>query len=158
MTRTILKRVAASALLSAATAPCFLALPAAAQSYTVLHSFDGSDGQTPHGLVQPGGGDRNFYGTTSSGGATNNGTVFMITPGGTLTTLHSFGEIWSDGAHPNAGVVFASDGNFYGTTSSGRSSGFGTRPQSPSSTRPATTRRILQSALGPSRLHPTFPN
>src|ERR1035437_5010146 len=126
MTRTILKRVAASALLSAATAPCFLALPAAAQSYTVLHSFDGSDGQTPHGLVQPGGGDRNFYGTTSSGGATNNGTVFMITPGGTLTTLHSFGEIWSDGAHPNAGVVFASDGNFYGTTSDGPSRNLGT--------------------------------
>jgi len=43
----------------------------------------------PHaGLVQ--GTDGNFYGTTSSGGASTFGTVFTITPTGTLTTLHDF--------------------------------------------------------------------
>jgi len=40
------------------------------------------------------GSDGNFYGTTSLGGASDTlagyGTVFTITPAGTLTTLHSF--------------------------------------------------------------------
>ena len=42
------------------------------------------------------------------------GTVFKITPSGTLTTLYSFAG--SDGACPQAGLVKATDGNFYGTT------------------------------------------
>ena len=68
------------------------------------------------GLVQ--GTDGNFYGTTSEGGANGYGTVFKITPSGTLTTLHSFDV--TDGAYPYAGLVQATDGNFYGTTSRGR--------------------------------------
>ena len=40
-------------------------------------------------------------------------TVFKITPGGTLTTLHSFRQGTS--YYPNAGLVQATDGNFYGT-------------------------------------------
>jgi uncharacterized repeat protein (TIGR03803 family) len=57
----------------------FLALPADAQPYTVLHAFVGSDGQNPEaGLIQ--GSDLNFYGTTDSGGTIGYGTVFMITP------------------------------------------------------------------------------
>ena len=67
-------------------------------------------------LVQAG--DGNFYGTTSSGGNDTCvlacGTVFKITPSGTLTTLHSFSQ--SDGAQPFAGLVQANDGNLYGTT------------------------------------------
>jgi len=35
------------------------------------------------------GADGNFYGTTESGGAHILGTVFKMTAGGTLTTLHS---------------------------------------------------------------------
>ena len=65
--------------------------------------------------------DGNFYGTTTNGGANNCnspcGTVFKITPAGTLTTLHSFAG--TDGASPFAGLVQAGDGNFYGTTHSG---------------------------------------
>src|ERR1700685_1041514 len=57
---------------------------------TTLHNFDMADGAAPQaGLVQ--GTDGNFYGTTSAGGPNGNyGTVFKITPGGTLTTLYSF--------------------------------------------------------------------
>lgn len=83
---------------------------------TVLHSFNGTDGEKSLGaLVQ--GTDGNFYGTTSFGGANANygGTVFKITPTGTLTTLHSFGSGDSTGA--SAGLIQATDGNFYGTTS-----------------------------------------
>ena len=84
---------------------------------TTLHSFDSSDGVEPwHGLVQAS--DGNFYGTTEYGGTYGWGTVFKITPSGTLTTLHSFCAQTgcTDGAKPLAGLVQATDGNFYGTT------------------------------------------
>jgi uncharacterized repeat protein (TIGR03803 family) len=85
---------------------------------TTLHSFDGTDGENLYaGLVQ--GTDGNFYGTTTYGGAYGYwyGTVFKITPAGVLATLHSFDG--NDGEVPYAGVVQATDGNFYGTTYSG---------------------------------------
>ena len=95
-----------------------------------------ADGNQPSaGLVQAT--DGNFYGTTFSGGANNNcvggaltrcGTVFKITPGGMLTTLHSFcAEAGcADGATPDAGLVQATDGNFYGTAEQGGANGAGT--------------------------------
>jgi len=96
---------------------------------TTLHSFAGSDGANPYaGLVQAS--DGNFYGTTENGGANNCapyygcGTVFKITSSGALTTLHSFAR--SDGAYPGAGLVQASDGNFYGTTYVGGTNNYGT--------------------------------
>ena len=88
---------------------------------TTVYSFGGTDGAHPGaGLVQAT--DGNFYGTTAEGGAHNNchdgcGTVFKVTPGGTLTSLHSFN--YSDGAYPFAALLQASDGNFYGTTAGG---------------------------------------
>ncbi len=92
-----------------------------------LHRFAGSDGALPYaGLVQAS--DGNFYGTTYVGGANGGGTVFKITPSGTLTTLYSFcsQSNCSDGGYSNAGLVQASDGNFYGTTFEGGANGAGT--------------------------------
>jgi uncharacterized repeat protein (TIGR03803 family) len=65
-----------------------------------------------------------FYGTVIAGGAKGDGTVFKITPGGTLTTLHNFDG--TDGANPVATLVQASDGKFYGTTFNGGANGLGT--------------------------------
>ena len=48
------------------------------------------------------------------GGANNRGTVFQITSAGALTTLHSF--TGADGANPEAALMQATDGSFYGTT------------------------------------------
>jgi uncharacterized repeat protein (TIGR03803 family) len=82
---------------------------------TTLHSFDSTDGEGPGvALIQAT--DGNLYGTTASGGADATypfGTVFKITPSGTLTTLHSF-----DGTHGENpdGLVQATNGNLYGTT------------------------------------------
>jgi len=81
---------------------------------STLLSFDGANGSEPWGgLVQ--GRDGSFYGTTSFGGAYGFGTVFRMTPTGTLTTLHSFGPD-SDGAVPQAGLTLGTDGLLYGTT------------------------------------------
>jgi uncharacterized repeat protein (TIGR03803 family) len=89
-----------------------------AQNFTTLASFTGTDGIAPIGtLVQ--GNDGNFYGTTSSGGVNGNfGTVFTVTPDGTLTTLYSFCSQTdcTDGANPQGALVLAKNGNFYGTT------------------------------------------
>jgi uncharacterized repeat protein (TIGR03803 family) len=57
-----------------------------------------------------------LYGTTKGGGPANCGTIYKITPDGTLTTLYSF-TCGSDGANPVAKLTLGSDGNFYGTTS-----------------------------------------
>jgi len=94
---------------------------------TTLYSFGTAtnDGSTPDcGVAQAS--DGNLYGTTYSGGASNLGTVFKITTGGTLTTLYQFSSSGGDGAHPFAPPVQGSDGNFYGTTSQGGSAGYGT--------------------------------
>jgi uncharacterized repeat protein (TIGR03803 family) len=89
------------------------------------------DGALPYGaLVQ--GTDGNFYGTTEFGGANSNcpdycsgyGSVFKITPTGTLTTLYNFctQSNCADGWGPVGGLIQATDGNFYGTTGAGGNS------------------------------------
>jgi uncharacterized repeat protein (TIGR03803 family) len=91
---------------------------------TTLYAFCNqsgcADGGGPvAGLVQAT--DGNFYGTTQFGGAYSGGTVFKITPSGALTTLYSFCAQTgcADGEYPVAGLVQATDGNFYGTTENG---------------------------------------
>ena len=93
-------------------------------AFTNLHNFNaGTDGAAPQaGLVQ--GADGNFYGTTSGGFDSVQGTVFRITPDGRLTTLYSFGGL--DGARPLAGLAQFADGSFYGTTIFGGANDFGT--------------------------------
>jgi uncharacterized repeat protein (TIGR03803 family) len=97
-------------------------------SFTILHSFAGTDGEGPEaGLIQ--GSDGDFYGTTGAGGETGYGTVFKMSPSSpyTVTTLHSFAGGTTDGDNPYlAGLVEGSDGYFYGTTSLGGVSGYGT--------------------------------
>jgi uncharacterized repeat protein (TIGR03803 family) len=79
------------------------------------------------GLLQATSGD--FYGTTTYGGANGTGgTIFRITPSGTLTTLYNFcaqsGCI--DGQEPIAGLLQATSGDFYGTTTYGGANNSGT--------------------------------
>ncbi len=64
--------------------------------------------------------DGNFYGTTSHGGPIGNGTIFRVTPSGTLTT------IVSDLANPAAGLIVGNDGLLYGMTGAGGPFGWGT--------------------------------
>jgi uncharacterized repeat protein (TIGR03803 family) len=95
-----------------------------------LHSFCSqmnngmcTDGNQPEaGLVQATNGK--LYGTTGFGGVNGDGTVFEITPSGTLTTLHSFDK--TDGDGPAAGLVQGTHGNLYGTTYQGGANDAGT--------------------------------
>jgi uncharacterized repeat protein (TIGR03803 family) len=99
-----------------------------AQTVAALANFTGTNGTSPlfGTLVQ--GTDGNLYGTTSAGGAHGQGTVFKVTPAGTLTTLYNFcaKSRCADGSAPYGGLVLGTDGNFYGTTEAGGSNRDGT--------------------------------
>ena len=95
--------------------------------YTVLHQGDFGEGIYLAGdLIQ--GSDGDFYGTAQRGGGPNDkGSLFKITPSGSLTVLHRFDpNDPADGANPYAGLVQASDGCFYGVTVSGGLNNLGT--------------------------------
>jgi len=88
---------------------------------TVLHSFTGSavggdGGQPLADLLRDAKG--NLYGTTSSGGAHNDGTVFKLDAAGEETVLYSFAG-GTNGANPHAGLVRDAAGTLYGTTYGG---------------------------------------
>lgn len=92
---------------------------------TTLHAFtSGTDGATPFaGVIQ--GTDGNLYGTTEGGGADSAGTVYQISTSGLLyNQLYSFTG-GNDGGYPYGVLVQANDGNLYGTTEGGGSSGDG---------------------------------
>ena len=76
-----------------------------------------TDGAVPFlGLAQ--GRDGNFYDATFGGGSANGGTIFKISPQGSLTTLHTFCLAFypfCDGRNP-LNLVQGTDGNFYGMT------------------------------------------
>ncbi len=100
---------------------------------SILHTFTGdTDGSDPeYGVVR----DRNgiLYGTTTSGGSGENGTVFQLRPNpsampGTTgawaqTVLYAFSG-GDDGSGPNEGLVFDPAGNLNGTAEGG-SANFG---------------------------------
>lgn len=90
--------------------------------FILLHLFDLTDGGNPRGALVEGV-DGSFYGTTSGGGVDGLGTVFKITPDGTLTLLYSFR---SDGPREPGDLLLASDGNFYGSATT---QGFGDQTQ-----------------------------
>ena len=92
---------------------------------TKLVDFNGAvNGTEPYGgLLQLA--DGNLYGMTYSGGPANGGTIFSCTTSGTITRLASFG-VTALGNTPANGLIQAIDGNLYGTTIDGGSSGRGT--------------------------------
>ena len=103
----------------------FMTTPAGALNTLYTFACTGNkcpDGKYPYALVQAANGE--FYGTAAVGGTKNNGTVFKLTAGGTLTTLHKFAG--SDGSDPSAALLLAGNGDFYGITFSGGANSGGT--------------------------------
>ncbi len=98
----------------------------------VIHSFTGSDGAGPYApLIQMGG---NLYGTTYRGGANSSasgsdGTAFELIPSGSgwnEKVIYNFAGGAADGANPQASLIPGSNGDLYGTTYRGGTSGVGT--------------------------------
>ncbi|MGA7219204.1 MAG: choice-of-anchor tandem repeat GloVer-containing protein [Candidatus Sulfotelmatobacter sp.] len=109
------RKICVGCLLYAATA-----MATSADTFTTLAYFTVADGSVPYSsLIQ--GIDGSLYGTAGNGGANGYGTVFKVTPTGTLSALYSFCSQanCADGAYPGAALVLGTDGNLYGTTSEG---------------------------------------
>jgi uncharacterized repeat protein (TIGR03803 family) len=119
-------RARLSVLMLALAPAIILAMPSAAQTFTTLAVFNGANGTYPGvdtSLAQ--GTDGNLYGTTDGGGAGGSGTIFKLSPAGTLSTLHDFTDV--DGGSPESGLlVQTTNGSFFGTTSTGGVYGDGT--------------------------------
>ena len=100
------------------------AIASEAQTYNLLARLVTGDGVMPRSLVQ--GTDGNFYGVGAEGGHNGGGSIFKVSPAGTVTSLYIFClmEPCRDGYRPN-GLVLARDGNFYGTTEGGGDAGGG---------------------------------
>jgi uncharacterized repeat protein (TIGR03803 family) len=98
-----------------------LTMAASAQTFTSVADLDGANGEEPlqNALVQ--GIDGNFYGTTYTGGAFGQGTVYKAASDGTISLVYSFCSLadCADGAQPFSPLVLGADGNFYGTTAGG---------------------------------------
>jgi uncharacterized repeat protein (TIGR03803 family) len=94
--------------------------------YKTLYQFtDGKDGGQPSAALTFDH-EGNLYGTTCCGGDSSqgDGTVFKLTRSGqswTESVLYSFSG-GTDGADPEASVIFDADGNLYGTTTNGGNS------------------------------------
>ncbi len=88
---------------------------------TTLHDFceqsGCTDGAAPYARLMTAT-DGNLYGTTLSGGDGNAGTVFRITPHGTLTTLYSFcaQSACVPGPNVQGSLIQSTNGDIYGTT------------------------------------------
>jgi len=103
-----------------------------AASPITLHNFDGTDGSGGGYLVQAS--DGKFYGTTAYGAnffeclSNGCGTIFEMTPSGTLTTLHAFcSELaCADGAILYEYLALGPGGNYYGATFGGGTANCGT--------------------------------
>jgi uncharacterized repeat protein (TIGR03803 family) len=97
-----------------------------AGEYTQLYNFKGgsTDVGAPYGLVQ--GSDGNFWGMSGgqfAGGPTGNGGVFKISAKGKEKLVYAFKGAPTDGGTSQTSLIQASDGNFYGSTLLGGSSG-----------------------------------
>jgi uncharacterized repeat protein (TIGR03803 family) len=120
----------ARALLAVALLCIVTSIASAQVTYQDLVNFDGTNGQNPTDVTLVQGLDGNLYGTTHFGGTsgTDQGTVFKISPSGTLTTLYNFCQDTNcpDGDQPMTGLTLVIGGDFYGTTFGGGAHNSGT--------------------------------
>ena len=131
------KKACAGFLLCAATA-----MTASAQTVTTLFNFDGLDGsgQLYGSLIQ--GSDGNFYGTSAYEGKNGGGSLYSVTPTGSLVSAYSFCHSpCPNGNTPYGGLMQAANGNFYGAATYGGAYGGGTLFQ----ITPKSGLRILES-------------
>jgi uncharacterized repeat protein (TIGR03803 family) len=133
-----------------------------AGTVTILHAFfDAPDGANPNsGLTL--GKDGNFYGNTEFGGVISDGrddegTIFKMTPTGTVTILHSFNAATDYAAYPTAPLMQATDGNFYSVISGCAELGCGGTLNDIYEVTPSGTLTVLEEFTGPNGQFPYWP-
>src|SRR5258706_7312813 len=95
-----------------------------AQTVSVVHSFNGTNGEYPQNVVLVQGRDGGLYATAELGGASGLGTIFkQRATGNGNVVLYNFSG--PDGSSPTGGLMLASDGNYYGGAATGGSAGQG---------------------------------
>ena len=126
--RACLLAVALSLPLAFVTSPAFAVATQAANLISVLPLGSQTANDAPRAPRSPMllAADGNLYLTTYSGGASGAGSLIRIDANDVVTTVASFAGPPSQGSGPYAGVILASDGNFYGTTYLGGASQAGT--------------------------------
>lgn len=91
---------------------------------SVIHSFGGSgDGSTPDGAISILS-NGNMYGTTTFGGASQNGVIWEIPAGGVYTVLHNLTA--DEGNFARGRLIQDKKGKFYGTCLFGGANSDGT--------------------------------
>jgi len=91
---------------------------------TVLHSFNGTDGQSPYGNINFDA-NGNLYGSTFVGGSSDSGVVYEIDAKGNFSVIYNF-KGTPDGAFPYGAVNPDDAGHIFGTTEEGGKSNGGT--------------------------------
>ncbi len=108
---------------------CIFRIDLDGTNYTLVKTFDNrlTTGANPMSPLLEGN-DGMLYGTTYSGGTTNDaGVVYRVNKDGSgFQLLHAFLGVAGDGRHPCGSLVEAADGTLYGTTERGGASGQGT--------------------------------
>jgi hypothetical protein len=102
-------------------------LVAQVQTFTDLHDFNINSGD-PFTFVNgrlAQGRDGSFYAESNQGGSFLKGTIFKLTPSGTVTIIYNFTGS-PDGQFPEGGLTLGADGNFYGDAPTGGSASNGT--------------------------------
>lgn len=106
---------------------CFFAFDPVNSILTTLYSFTGgaADGSAPSGPLCLGV-DGNYYGVCLAGGTAGFGTIWRLSPSGNFLKLYDFTDANHDRSPGiTAGLIQASDGNFYGTTAGSGAAGDG---------------------------------
>jgi uncharacterized repeat protein (TIGR03803 family) len=122
--QTLTPQVITSQVLTMIAGLLLTAAVAGAQTYTKLYTFpEDSRGDTGIGLagLMTQGRDGNLYGTIGDDNSNAAGSAFQMTTAGQFTRIYSFCVLTSckDGSQPWGGVTLGTDGNLYGTTTSG---------------------------------------
>jgi uncharacterized repeat protein (TIGR03803 family) len=115
-------------------------IKAGTSTATTLYDFTNTstDGGDPTGLTIDAQGD--LFGATETGGADGTGTVFEIKAGTTTpSTFYSFTGAGTDGGDPKGGLTLDANGDLFGTTLGGGSSGDGAVFEIKAGTTTATT-------------------
>lgn len=92
---------------------------------TIVHTFVAADGSNPEGGPLTIDAAGNLYGTASSNGPNNSGTIYKVDTAGNYSVLYAFPDESANGEGPNGELLIGDGGNIYGVTTGGGTNDYG---------------------------------